>query len=293
MKVLIPTDGSADAQAAMQTALRLLSPADRHLDLLCVAPSYQKGAARKTYEQRILSETTEILERARAQITGNGAAVHLVTAVGSAAAAIVSRAPDYDLTVIGAKGRGAGANVGLGPVASRVVEHVAAPVLIGRELRSETGSRVLIAVDGSTASLSAVETLASLFDLRNCSVTLMHVAETPWIHLGLDENWETFDEEDKERSEAGAFEKQMTRDGELIIERARDVLRASGCAVETSVNEGNPSDEILSEADRGQYDLIVVGASGTRDLKHSMLGSVSAKIAWNAPCSVLIVREPL
>jgi nucleotide-binding universal stress UspA family protein len=63
-------------------------------------------------------------------------------------------------------------------------------------------------------------------------------------------------------------------------------------SISTRVDEGNPANEILSEADRGQYDLVVVGATGSRDLKHSMLGSVSARIAWNAPCSVLIVREP-
>ena len=293
MKVLIPTDGSPDAQTALQTALRFLSPEDRNLDLLCVAPFYRKGAGRKSYEQRILAETTEILERARDQIGTDAASVHLLTAIGSPASVIVKRAGDYDLTVIGAKGIGAGANVGLGPVASRVASHSLEPVLIGRELRSETSTRILIAADGSCASLSAIDTLTELFDLRNSSVTLMHVEETPWIHLGLEEDWTTADEDEQERSEAGVLEKEMTREAHVIIEQARDHLRGSRAAVETMIDEGNPADEILSECEGGQYDLIVVGASGTRDLKHSMLGSVSTKIAWNAPCSVLIVREPV
>jgi nucleotide-binding universal stress UspA family protein len=46
----------------------------------------------------------------------------------------------------------------------------------------------------------------------------------------------------------------------------------------------------LSEAERSQYDLVVVGASGARDLKHRMLGSVSARVAWDANCSVLIAK---
>jgi len=73
---------------------------------------------------------------------------------------------------------------------------------------------------------------------------------------------------------------------------ARQALRRYGAAVTTRLDEGNPANEILSEAERGQYDLVVVGATGSRDLKHTMLGSVSAKIAWDAPCSVLLVREP-
>ena len=35
---------------------------------------------------------------------------------------------------------------------------------------------------------------------------------------------------------------------------------------------------------------MVMAASGVVDLKHQMLGSVSSKVAWNAPCSVLLVR---
>ena len=166
-----------------------------------------------------------------------------------------------------------------------------APVLVARELRSEGGVRVLAPVDGSAASMRAVETLASLFDLSSAEVCLMHVAETPWLEPGDDE-WVTYSEEDKEASETGAIEQEMVREGEAVIEQARDLLRPNRVSVTTRLDEGNPANEILSEADRGQYDLVVVGATGVRDLKHRMLGSVSSKIAWDAPCSVLIVREP-
>jgi nucleotide-binding universal stress UspA family protein len=217
--------------------------------------------------------------------------VNLLTEIGSPAAIIMDRAADYDLTVVGHKGRGATGEVGLGPVASRVVEHSLGPVLVARELRSEGSIRVLVAVDGSTASLRAVETLGSLFDLGSAEVCLMHVTETPWIHFGLEEDWTTYSDEDKDSSEAGVIEKELVNEGEAVLEQARDFLRPHHISVSTRVDEGNPANEILSEAERGQYDLIVVGATGARDLKHNMLGSVSSKIAWNAPCSVLVVRE--
>jgi len=59
--------------------------------------------------------------------------------------------------------------------------------------------------------------------------------------------------------------------------------------VVTRVREGIPGDEILSEVESGAYDLVVAGASGSHDLKHKILGSVSGKVAWNAPCSVLLI----
>ena len=110
--------------------------------------------------------------------------------------------------------------------------------------------------------------------------------------MGLEEDWVTYSEEDKENSEAGAMEKELVREGEEVVDQARKLLRAQDVSITTLIDEGDPANEILSEADRGQYDLIVAGATGARDLKHSMLGSVSLKLAWNAPCSVLIVREP-
>jgi nucleotide-binding universal stress UspA family protein len=296
VKVLIATDGSPEATIALQTANRLLSPNDRHLDLLCVAPRLPRRghtqAQKDDYERRVLRKMTQTLEKARSALSMDSGSVTLIPEFGSPSGVIVSKAGDYDLTVLGPKGRAAVGNAGLGPVASRVVEHAFAPVLIGREMRSEEGVRVLAAVDGSTASLHAVETLAALFDLRSAEVCLMHVAETPWTEFGLEEDWVTYSDEDKERSEAGAMERELVREGRAVVEEARDLLLPHRVSITTRIDEGNPANEILSEAERGQYDLVVAGATGGRDLKHHMLGSVSSKIAWHAPCSVLIVREP-
>ena len=294
MKVLFATDGSADATRALRTALRMLRPEDRQLDLLCVARPYSRGGdlRRIDYERRILGEITQALEKTRATLKREKGTVNVLTEVGSPAAAIVERSENYDVTVIGPKGQGTASGVGLGPVASRVVEHGLGPVLVARELRSDDGLRVLIAVDGSRASQHAVEIAGSLFDLRSAEVCLMHVVETPWIQLGLEEDWTTYSDEEKETSEAGSMEKELVREGEAVIEQARDLLRDRRISVSTRIDEGTPANELLSEAQRAQYDLIVIGATGNRDLKHRMLGSVSSRIAWDAPCSVFIVREP-
>jgi nucleotide-binding universal stress UspA family protein len=172
-----------------------------------------------------------------------------------------------------------------------VVEHALEPVLVGRRLQNQEGERVLVAVDGSDAGYRAVEVLASLFDIDDAEICLMHVTETPWTEFGLEEDWVTYSDEEKEHSEAGVLEHELKREGHAILERARRLLGPGHGSTTTRIDEGNPANEILSEAERGQYDLIVVGATGARDLKHQMLGSVSSKIAWNAPCSVLIVRE--
>ena len=297
MRILIATDGSKEATTALETANRLLSTADRRLDLLCVTRKARRKAGGKAggngHERRAVRQITHILERARVKLQPDAQSIHVTTETGSPETVIVKRAEDYDLTVVGSKDRRAGGETGLGPVASRVVEQTLGPVLVARPLRSEEGMRVLAAVDGSTASRHAIETMGELFDLTGSDVCLMHVAETPWVETVPGEDWATYSEEDKEKSATGELEQELVREGETVIEQARELLRPyRGVAVSTQIVEGNPANEILSEAERGQYDLIVTGAAGGRDLKHSILGSVSAKIAWNAACSVLIVREP-
>ncbi len=104
MNVLVTSDGSTYSLMAIRTASRLLRAEDRNVDVLCVVPPYRRrdeSLRRKRYEQRILSETTRILEEARAAIAPEAAAVKLVTEMGSPAAVIAARSENYDVTVVG------------------------------------------------------------------------------------------------------------------------------------------------------------------------------------------------
>jgi nucleotide-binding universal stress UspA family protein len=84
----------------------------------------------------------------------------------------------------------------------------------------------------------------------------------------------------------------LRREADQLLADARLRITSHHTAVTSIIREGIPANEILSEADQGGYDVIVVGANEANDLKRGMLGSVSSKVAWNAPCSVLIVRVP-
>jgi nucleotide-binding universal stress UspA family protein len=82
--------------------------------------------------------------------------IHLIFETGSPARVIADLAADYDLTVIGAKGReDRSRGGGLGPVASAVVNHASGAIYIGRAIRADRGARILVALDGSAASLQA------------------------------------------------------------------------------------------------------------------------------------------
>jgi len=295
VKVLMATDGSLNATIAVQTAARLLQPQNCEIDLLTVAPPFRRiphsrgGRLRDAYERKILAETLRILEQARDAVRLNGLEARPVSEIGPPADVILRKMVDYDLTVIGAKGRDIQPHVGLGPVASRVVEHSGAPILVGRELVSDRGFRVLVPVDGSMASVRALEAASALFNLDIAEVTLIHIVETPWIHLGLPDEWlDEYELEDADQQPDAGFERELMREAESVIKKAYAALVSTHASIQTMISRGNPANEILSAAEEGQHDLIVLGATGATDLKHRLLGSVSTKVAWNADCSVFI-----
>jgi nucleotide-binding universal stress UspA family protein len=247
----------------------------------------------ESYRERIRVEAREMLVKTQATLATKGIEAGLLTEIGSPARTIVERAIDYDLTVVGAHDRYTRGKPGLGPVASRIVASAPNAVLIGREAPGDKAWRILAAVDGSQASAHALNLMGAIFNISAAEITLIHVTETPWIHLGLGREWFESPKEmiDRTGNEIEAsFEKELEYEADDVVEAARLLLERYGLSATTMITEGDPALEIMSEAESGQYDLIVMGASGASDLKHSLLGSVSTKVAQDAPSSVFIAK---
>ena len=302
MKVLMATDGSVHASTAILTAKRLLRRRGLSVDILCVAPELAleasvAGAARgrgriqESYREHVTRPTSRILESAHRLLEDAPFRVDTLAKFGSPADQLVALAPDYDLTVIGSYGKHERKQPGLGPISSQVMQLADANVMVGRELVNEDGHRVLVALDSSDASFRALRTLGSFFDVSSLDVTLMHVVELPWAHIGL-ENWAVSEEEVSELEDYQVrLEHELRHDAQSVIDRGLHQLEQWRVPASTIIEEGDPALELISHAEEGGYDLVVAGATGASDVKHARIGSVSLKLAWNAPCSVLIVRK--
>ena len=292
MRVLLTTDGSSEATAAMRAACRLLTDTDREVHVLHVAPELRAPKSgkisRRIYQHRVTENTKRVLEDAKRVLAEEGVDALTLCQSGSPAAVIMRESNEYDMTVIGAKGNNVRSEVGLGPVASRLVEHASGCVLVGREPPGDRQFRILVPVDGSDGSEQALDALVSMFDIDSAEIKLLHVIETLW--LPVDEDAGTGVTPTPESTEADQIARELRREAEQLLNDARRRISPHHPAISISVREGVPANEILTEADQGDYDLVVVGATSATDMKHRVLGSVSSKVAWNAPCSVLVVR---
>jgi nucleotide-binding universal stress UspA family protein len=70
------------------------------------------------------------------------------------------------------------------------------------------------------------------------------------------------------------FGQELRLEADQILEKARRQLSRVCSSIETRVMEGNPANELLEQAEIGEYDL----------------GSVSFKLASYASCSVAVIR---
>ncbi len=303
MKILMATDGSEQSITALRTASRLLRKGDNQFDLLCVAPEFlppkskrvtndQKRAKMiETYRHKIELEARKMLIHAQSQMATEGIDAEIKTAIGSPAAVIVQMAASYDVTVIGAHDKYERSKPGLGPVATRIVASAPSAVLLGRDMAPEKNFRILAAVDGSLASEYALTQMAACLQTESTEITLIHVVETPWIHLGLDREWFDYPEMAIERTaDQAGWDLELQSEARWAIEDARTQLERLGLSANTLIKDGDPALEILSESESGEYDLIVLGATSQTDFKHNLLGSVSTKVARDAPCSVFVAK---
>jgi nucleotide-binding universal stress UspA family protein len=299
MRVLLTTDGSKQAEIALQTASRLLQKDKHAYELLCVAPKLdfpqskankekpKIARAHQQYQDKIKHEAGEILIHTQARLATQGLAADTRVEVGSPAKMILQRAVGSDLIVVGAHDRYEQRKQGLGPVATSIVAHAPGAVLVARELTAGKSLRILMGVDGSLASEYAMSSMLRLVEVGTAEITLLHVVETPWVYLGLTREWQDY----MDRNDPSfRLERELQNEAEAVLAAMQARLERAGLAATTMIEEGTPALEILSEAEKDDYDLIVLGATGERDLKHQLLGSVSTKVAQDAPCSVFVAK---
>jgi nucleotide-binding universal stress UspA family protein len=248
----------------------------------------------EAYDRRIRAEAGQHSIQAQAVLAALGVEAGTRVETGSPARVITRLAAEYDVTVVGAHDQYTRSKPGLGPVASSVVAAAPGAVLIGRELSEEGRQwRILAAVDGSLASERALDVMASSLQTGEAEITLLSVAETPWVHLGLERDWFDYPPDVTDLGGSSSdltFKEELQREATSVVEHARRQLERHGLSATLMITEGDPALEILSEAERGEYDLIVIGATGEDDLKHDLLGSVSTKVTQAALCSTLVVK---
>ena len=273
--ILVPLDGSSLAERALPWAETLTRATGGSLTLLrVITDDGREGVLDEVAEAR--SYLTSI----KAELKTKGLAASIRVGQGRPAEAILRAARKADLIVMATHGRSGVNRWALGNVADKVLHGTQLPLLLvradrgGRARRAEI-RRILVPLDGSPLSKSALplaEELARSFD---ASLLLCHVVQTmgigpsnPIVMLTMEK-------------EAAHWVSTQVR-----------LLKRKGVRVAGMTERGWVVNTILGCSQRGDADLIVMATHGRSGMGRLTIGSIADAVVRRAAIPCLVVRPP-
>ena len=136
--------------------------------------------------------------------------------------------------------------------------------------------KVLVATDGSEQSMKAVQKALEMAQKEGAQVTLMSVA---------------FYSKDDFDDMPPNIQDKLEDQAVAALNKAKSVFQAQKIPVEGVLEAGVvPANNILRQAQEGNYDLLLMGSAGLTGIKRALMGSTAAKVVAQAPCSVMAIR---
>lgn len=141
--------------------------------------------------------------------------------------------------------------------------------------------KILVATDGSKHALHAVKYAVKLvrqLTSASNSITLISVHDDAALRHS--------------RSLMGsdAVAEYLREFSEKELKAARKVLDTAGVKHDMEIRIGHVAQEIVACADKGKYDLIVLGAKGRGAILDALIGSVAQRVLATAETPVLLVK---
>ena len=285
--ILAATDLSPSATLATRRAAMLASSASGEMRLLHVLNTglmddlrtWLKTEAR--WQDTLHRQAKQALgAEAQALTDATGVAVEVAVVDGQPVQHIteVANAWPADLLVVGARGENPLHHLLIGTTSERLLGKARKPLLLVRTEPQEPYQHVLVALDFSVWSESAI-TLARTV-APGAHLVLMHSFSIPFEEklrfAGVDDD--TLSHYREQARNAGRDHLQALVD--------RHGLRAEEFTL--SLSEGDAPMHILSVAAERNCDLIVIGKHGRQAAEELLLGSVTRHVLTEAECDVLV-----
>ncbi|WP_263840517.1 universal stress protein [Salinibacter sp.] len=296
-RILVPTDFSPSAEAALAHAVSLADRFGAPLHLLHVVHQtntdlYGLGTA-EAHTDRLREEAEASARAQLAELAPERASQEVHTAVaqdpdGSVAGAIEEYVLDseIDLVVMGTHGRRGLGRLVLGSVANRLVRREVVPVLTVR--RGENGAtppvaydNVLAPIDFSDHSKTALRRSKEVASRCGATQHLLFVAET--------RVQPTFSDTGIPGVSVVEMDPEIVANAEEALDELNASVGGPGVPTACHVEAGGVAQTIVDVADAREADLIVMATRGLTGIDRFVLGGNTERVLRTAPCPVLAV----
>lgn len=285
--IVVGVDGTPSSARAVDWAAHEAARRGSPLTLVHVVPTVARsGWLDAPMDENYWGEREErgrtLLDEAVAavgKILGDNASVHVRTTIvhDEPVPALTNLSKEADMVVAGCRGLGALPGILLGSVSRGLVHHAHCPVAVIHDedpsVDRPDKAPVVVGVDGSPASLSAVEIAFDAASRRGVDLVVVHTYSDDDTLMDP-MNWD-------EVENVGA---------EILSERLAGYQeRYPDVSVQRVLKRTNPAKSIVEQAKAAQ--LVVVGSHGRGGFAGMLLGSVSTSVAHAARVPVIVARS--
>jgi nucleotide-binding universal stress UspA family protein len=279
-KILVAVDGSDSSRNAFRQACKIALDDKSWITVITAIPFYQDQfdilSTKEKVRRALKEEGEKILADIKKVADEEDAFIKLRLEEGSAFDSIIdiSEEGNFDLIVMGRRGKSRLEKALVGSVAARVIGHSLTDVLVVPMNASIGWRGILIPTDGSIYSKAAAEKAIGLAKSYEGQLKIVSVVDVT----------------DEFQSEAPAAVERLVKNAKEFAENVKKNAEAQGVSAEAYVKEGETFKMIIDIAGETGANLIVMGSHGSTGLKRLLMGSVTEKVIGYAPCPVLVVR---
>ena len=281
--VVVATDFSADAEAALRRAALLPFEPRGRLVVLHVLPSrfnratdsVGRSAAQYRLDAAVESLRARLAARRRTDVRVAGRLIRgsVPDEVGR-----LARLTDADLVVLGRRGKRVLRERLLGSVAERVARHARQPVLIVAPMPEAPYRSAILGFDLSSGAGRAARLVIRIVP-PGAKVVVVHAFQPPYAGSPAPTGMRKTLAKARIATEVG-------------IRRSLPHIEGGPPAWPIRLRQGDPRRVILDSARRTKADLIVLGSLGRSGLARRLIGSTAEGVLHQAPVDVLIVPSP-
>ena len=282
-RILVPLDGSMNAESILPHVRRLLYRSDSEIILVyAVVPPVPENALLGA--DPAVGPAREYLLSQKAVLEKAGVRVRAIVRVGSPVGVILDLVEEEKATLIAMATHGSSGftRMLLGSVAEGILRKSPIPVLVLRpfwsyELVPHGGiehrpiRNILLTVDGSERSAQALPGVLQLAELFDSRILLLRVLES---------------KKDKPASQ------EECEDAEAQLKHLASIIEKKGIETVRLLEGGDPIEQILQSVKNHQVDLLALTTHGRGRLRRLLHGSVAAKLIHAASFPVLVYRPP-
>jgi nucleotide-binding universal stress UspA family protein len=281
MRILCATDLLPKSEPAIARAGLLANQLNADLSLLHVVSPER---SHQELKQTLLNAVARTRSRAK-PLTSTDPKAEVAVMVGDPARIIVETAEqmDADLLVLGAHRKRPWRDALEGTIAQQALTTRKYPVLVVRNEARVPYRKILLALDSSDASVSAIRAAESLVLQGDLKASVVHAHSPPYRDM--------LNIADIDESSAARYMREWKRKATCTV---RDLLRLESDdpgRYHIHVEQKHTTPGIVQSVERFSPDLLVMGTRGAGRVRRALIGSVAHRVLRETGCDVLVVPE--